>query len=195
VGVEDDLIIKKALSRSADGIEQIGIFTHDLNAFFDAPSREGGKKLTDSASAILEFAAENSAGIGEEALRDAQGLYELSLKVMEKGSDREFQGELIDKTTSVIVDFSREAGSMAGEISTFIFSPSRENFLSLTAKLDKSFKNFLSAMLSMSSSLIQNISKPLLRGGKEGKALASIIKKLPREGMDKVNEIGKSYKK
>ena len=195
VGVEDDLIIKKALSRSADGIDQIGIFTRDINTFFDTPSKEVGKNLMGSASAILEFAAENSANLGEETLRDAQGLYKLSLKVMEHGSNREFQRELAEKTTSVIVDFSRETGSIAEEVSTFIFSPSKKNFLSLTAKLDKSFKNFLEATLSISSSLIQNISKPLLRGGKEGKALVSIIKKLPREGLNKINEIGNSYKK
>jgi hypothetical protein len=195
VGVEDDLIIKKALTRSAEGIDQIGIFTKDVNAFFDAPSKGGGKRLKDSASAILEFAAENSASLGEEALKDAHGLYELSLQVMEQGSDTEFQRALVEKTTSVILDFSRETGSIAEEVSTFIFSPSKENFLSLTVRLDKSFKNFLSATLGMSNSLIQNISKPLLKGGKEGKALVSIIKKLPREGLNKIDEIGKSYKK
>ncbi len=195
VGVEDDLIIKKALSRSADGIDQIGIFTRDINAFFDTPSKEVAKKLTGSASAIMEFVAKNSASLGEEALRNSQGLYKLSLKVMEQGSNREFQRKLVEKTTLVIVDLSRETGSIAEEVSTFIFSPSKKNFLSLTAKLDKSFKNFLGATLSMSSSLIQNISKPMLRGGKEGKALVSIIKKLPREGLNKINEIGKSYEK
>lgn len=195
VGVEDDLIIKKALTRSAEGIDQVGIFTKDINAFFDVPSKDGGKRFIDSASAIREFAAENSASLGEEALKDAQGLYELSLKVMEKGSDKEFQRELVEKTTSVIVDFSRGTGSIAEEVATFIFSPSKENFLSLTAQLDKSFKNFLSATLGMSNSLIQNISKPLLKGEKEGKALVSIIKKLPRDGLNKIDEIGKSYKK
>ncbi|MDP6612598.1 MAG: hypothetical protein QF673_01105, partial [Candidatus Hydrothermarchaeota archaeon] len=75
VGVEDDLIIKKALSRSADGIDQIGIFTRDINAFFDTPSKEVAKKLTGSASAIMEFVAKNSASLGEEALRNSQGLY------------------------------------------------------------------------------------------------------------------------
>lgn len=50
---------------------------------------------------------------------------------------------------------SRETGSIADEVSAFILAPSR--------------KNFLSATLSMSNSLVQNLSRPFLIGRKEGR--------------------------